>query len=200
MFEHIGQWISAYGYPAIFLLLVLGIVGLPVPDETLLTFTGYLVYKGQLRLVPAFLSAFTGSACGITLSYILGRTFGLALIHRYGKYIHLTEDRIQQVHNWFERVGRWGLTFGYFIPGVRHFTAYAAGMSALEAHEFAVFAYSGAFIWASTFIGLGYFLGERWESTSEQIHKYLLMATGAGLVLVLLYLGWRKWRGRKAAR
>jgi membrane protein DedA with SNARE-associated domain len=199
MVEQIGLWISTYGYPAIFVLLVLGIVGLPVPDETLLTFTGYLIFKGRLKLTPAFLAAFLGSACGITTSYILGRTFGLALIHRYGKYVHLTEERIQYAHNWFERVGRWGLTFGYFVPGIRHFTAYAAGMSALEAHEFALFAYSGAFLWATTFITLGYFLGERWESTSAEIHKYLLLATAVVVLLGLLYLGWRKWRGRKPA-
>jgi len=196
MVEQIGQWISTYGYPAIFVLLVFGIVGLPVPDETLLTFTGYLIFKGRLHLLPAFFSAFTGSACGITISYILGRTFGLALIHRYGKYIHLTEERIQYAHNWFERVGRWGLTFGYFVPGVRHFTAYAAGMSCLSPPEFAAFAYSGAFLWASAFISLGYFLGERWESTSEEIHKYLLLATGLAILAGLLYFAWRKWRKR----
>src|SRR5262249_35493347 len=199
MVEQIGQWITAYGYPAIFVLLVFGIVGLPVPDETLLTFTGYLIYSGRLKLLPAFLSAFSGSVCGITISYILGRTFGLALIHRYGKYIHLTEERIRYAHNWFERVGRWGLTFGYFIPGVRHFTAYAAGISELEAHEFAAFAYSGAFIWATTFISLGYFLGERWASTSERIHTYMLIATGVGIGLGLPYLAWRWWRGRKGS-
>ena len=196
MVEQIGHWISTYGYPAIFVLLVFGIVGLPVPDETLLTFTGYLVFKGQLRLTSAFLAAFLGSACGITISYILGRTFGIALIHRYGKYIHLTEEHIRYAHNWFERVGRWGLTFGYFIPGVRHFTAYAAGMSELEVHEFVSFAYSGAVLWTLTFISLGYFLGERWESTSEQIHRYLLIGTAVLAGLGLLYLAWRKLRKR----
>ena len=44
MVEQIGHWISTYGYPAIFVLLVFGIVGLPVPDETLLTFTGITVW------------------------------------------------------------------------------------------------------------------------------------------------------------
>jgi membrane protein DedA with SNARE-associated domain len=78
-------WITQYGYLAIFSLLVLGIVGLPVPDETLLTFTGYLVYSGHLSLPIAYAAAFCGSACGITLSYALGRWFGLSLIHRYVK-------------------------------------------------------------------------------------------------------------------
>ena len=50
-------WITQYGYFAIFLLLVCGIVGLPVPDETLLTFAGYLVFKGNLSLPLAFAAA-----------------------------------------------------------------------------------------------------------------------------------------------
>ena len=194
--QQVLHWISLYGYPAIFLLLVLGIVGLPVPDETLLTFTGYLVFSGRLRLAPAFLAAVTGSMCGITLSYILGRTFGIGLIHRYGRYIHLTEDRIRQVHNWFERAGRWGLTFGYFIPGVRHFTAYAAGMSELEPHVFAVFAYAGAFLWAATFITFGYYLGERWEAASANVHRWVFIGIAAAAVLGLAFLAVRKWRVR----
>ena len=47
---------------------------------------------------------------------------------------------------------------------MRHFTAYAAGISELEPPHFALYAYSGALIWVSTFIGLGYFLGERWKA------------------------------------
>jgi membrane protein DedA with SNARE-associated domain len=196
MEQQIFHWINQYGYTAIFLLLVLGIVGLPVPDETLLTFTGYLVFKRHLSLVPAFFSALMGSACGITLSYILGRTFGLALIHRYGKYIHLTEDRILKVHNWFERVGRWGLTFGYFVPGVRHFTAYAAGMSDLEPHVFAAFAYTGAFLWCTTFLTLGYILGERWQAVQAQIERHARVALAIFIVLALIYLAARRWRAR----
>src|SRR3954452_2569042 len=94
-------WISQYGYLAIFTLLVLGIVGLPVPDETLLTFTGYLVYTGHLSLPLAWLSAFAGSACAITLSYVLGRTFALKLIHRYARCLRITEEHIEKAHRSF---------------------------------------------------------------------------------------------------
>ena len=62
-------WITHYGYAAIFLLLMLGIVGLPVPDEALLTFVGYLSFKGDLQFVASLLTAFLGTACGITVSY-----------------------------------------------------------------------------------------------------------------------------------
>jgi membrane protein DedA with SNARE-associated domain len=195
--EHIAVWISQYGYIAIFGLLVSGIVGLPVPDETLLVFTGYLVFKGRLSLPGAWGSAFAGSVCGITLSYTLGRTFGIALIHRYGKYLRITEAHVAKAHAWFERAGHWSLTFGYFIPGVRHFTAYAAGMSSLEAPRFALFAYSGGAVWVSLFIGLGYFLGERWQAVESRVHHYMLGISVAAGVGAAAYLAWRKWGRRK---
>ena len=197
--EQIAVWISQYGYVAIFGLLLLGIVGLPVPDETLLVFTGYLVFKGRLLFPWALASAFAGSLCGITLSYTLGRTFGIALIHRYGKYLRITEGHVNKAHAWFERAGHWSLTFGYFIPGVRHFTAYAAGMSSLEAPRFALFAYSGAAIWVTLFISLGYFLGERWQMVQKQLDHYMVGASIAAGVAIVGYLAWRKWgRGKSA--
>ncbi len=192
MEQHVLEWISHYGYPAIFALLMLGIVGLPVPDETLLTFTGYLIFTHHFNLAPAFVTVLVGTICGITLSYTLGRTFGLALIHRFGKYIHLTEERLAKAHLFFERAGHWSLTFGYFVPGVRHLTAYAAGVSYVQPHIFALFAYLGAFLWATTFVTLGYILGDRWQVVSAQIHHHLTIACLVIGGLVVLYLVWRK--------
>jgi len=194
MEQHILAWITQYGYAAIVGLLMLGIVGLPVPDETLLTFTGYLVFRGNLRLPLAFAAALTGSACGITVSYALGRTFGLTLIHRYGRYLRIREDHVEKAHAWFRKAGHWSLTFGYFIPGVRHLTAYAAGMSALEAPQFALFAYTGAVLWVSAFLSLGYFLGDRWQAVEHNIHHYLVYLTFAGIIALAGYLVWRRRR------
>ena len=189
-------WITQYGYLAIFLLLVLGIVGLPVPDETLLTFTGYLVFKGTLSLPLAFAAALAGSLCGITLSYALGFTFGIRLIHRYGKYLRITEQHIEKAHAWFRRVGHWGLTFGYFVPGVRHLTAYAAGMSGVEKPQFVLFAYSGGLIWVSCFLSLGYFLGDRWQAVEKNIEHYFTWVTVAVIIAAATWLVWR-WRRPK---
>ena len=196
--EHqVFAWIAQYGYAAIFGLLVFGIVGLPVPDETLLTFTGYMVFEGHLKLPLAFAAALAGSLCGITVSFTLGRVFGMALVRRHGRYLRITEAHIARAHAWFERVGRWGLTFGYFIPGVRHVTAYAAGMSELEPRHFALYAYSGGCVWVASFIGLGYFLGDRWQDVLKHVERYLMGGSIALGIAVAGYLAWRKW-GRSA--
>jgi membrane protein DedA with SNARE-associated domain len=187
------HWISSYGYAAIYLLLMLGIVGLPVPDETLLVYTGYLIYKGTLGGPEAWAAAFLGSATGITVSYVLGRTLGFYSIHHYGKYIHLTEARIKKVHEWFEHLGRIVLSIGYFVPGVRHATALVAGATELDLASFAIFAYTGAAFWVTTFLSLGYLLGDNWDRVDHTIHKYGV-AVGAAVIALLAI--WWLWRMR----
>lgn len=194
MEQHVLAWISQYSYLAIFVLLAFGIVGLPVPDETLLTFTGYLIYKSHLSPPMAFATALGGSASGITISYSLGRSFGMPLLHRFGKYVHVTPERLEGAHQWFERIGHWALTFGYFIPGVRHLTAYAAGMSGLAPHTFAIFAYLGASLWVGTFLSLGYFLGDRWHTVQQNLDQDLMWLAIGLAVLVVGYLWWRRSR------
>jgi membrane protein DedA with SNARE-associated domain len=83
---------------------------------------------------------------------------------------------------------------------VRHVTAYAAGISELEPHQFALYAYSGAVLWISTFIALGYFLGERWEAVAQNIHQYALYLTIAATILVCAWFVWKKARSRGAPR
>src|SRR2546430_13862822 len=96
--ETLLAWIQNYGAISLFFLMMLGIVGLPVPDETLLVFSGYLIFKGKLHPLFTFSMALLGSMTGITVSYLLGRIFGLKLIHKYGRYFHFTEERFQKVH------------------------------------------------------------------------------------------------------
>ncbi len=191
LLETLTYWVTSHGYLGIFSLLMLGLFGFPVPDETLLMFSGYLVSSGKLEFVPTVAAAVLGSICGITLSFVLGHTVGLRLVDRFGRLIHLTPDRVNAVHDWFERFGKWTLVFGYFIPGFRHLTALVAGTSCLEVKSFAAFAYSGALIWSLTFILLGYFFGAEWQRTSAAIHRDVLIAAAILVVLFLLYLALR---------
>lgn len=197
--ETLTHWVTSYGYFGIFSLLMFGIFGLPVPDETLLLFSGYLVFSGRLQFIPTAVAALLGSMCGMTLSFVLGHTAGMRLVDRFGRFIHLTHDRVNLVHEWFERFGKWTLTFGYFVPGVRHFTAFVAGTSCLETKRFAAFAYPGALIWSLTFISLGYFLGGKWEQASAAFHRYVLIAAGVLVVMILIYLAFRFFTRRQAA-
>ena len=185
-----------YGYPGLFLLLLLGIVGLPVPDETLVTAAGFLIGRGDLRLAPTFLAALLGSICGITLSFVLGRVVGFRLINRYGHWLHLTPARLAAVHRWYELAGRWTLTLGYFVPGLRHVVALAAGTSGLSWPSFALFAYGGALLWIAALLTLGYWIGEHRESGTLHAGRVILLACAAAALAAALYLALRRTRPR----
>lgn len=183
--EAITYWISHYGYAGVFTLLALGIVGLPIPDETLLVYTGYLISKGYLSPVAAYLAAFAGSAFGITLSYLLGISGGHYLMTRFGPYLHMGPEKLETVHRWYLRIGKWFLLFGYFLIGVRHLTAFVAGSSKLEWRTFVVFAYTGAFVWSASFITAGWWFGKRWRMIAHQINRHIIVIT-IGLVAALI--------------
>ena len=191
--DWVFQWISQYGYGAIFSMLVLGIVGLPIPDETIMVFCGYLISRGNLSWAPALACAIAGSWCGITLSYVIGRTAGLGVVHRWGRYFHLNEERLALVNAWFARIGHWALFIGYYIAGVRHFTAIVAGISRVRFRTFAAYAWPGGAVWVSIFLSLGYFLGERWQEIAEAVHRWLLWFS---LALGAIVLVW--WLTRRA--
>lgn len=188
-------WIVSYGSIAVFLLLCIGIVGIPVPDETLMIFAGYLIAKGQLSGPFTYIAAFAGAACGISLSFLLGMTSGHYLLEKVGSKVGITPKKIQRVHDWFFKIGKWLILVGYFIPGVRHLTGYVAGMMQLPKITFILIAYSGALIWSCLFLTLGYYFGDHIETILQNIEKDVLIAAGIGVFVS--FMTWSLWRWRK---
>ncbi|MFC4768953.1 DedA family protein [Effusibacillus consociatus] len=184
--------IASYGYFALFLSLVLGIVGLPIPDEVIMTYVGFLVSKGKMDFSTALLVSFLGSVVGMSISYSLGRYFGLPLMRKYGKRFGIKESHWKRVQAWYAKFGAFVLIIGYFLPGIRHLTAFSAGASRMPIPSFALYAYTGGFIWSLTFISLGRILGEHWTLLFVFLHRYgfwilagLLLC--AGLILFFRY-------------
>ncbi len=180
------HWVVQYGYAALFVSMMLGIIGLPIPDETLLMFAGYLVYKNSLQLPYVLLSAFFGSIAGISLSYEIGRRYGLTLLLKF-RLPFFSKEKLESARDWYRRFGKWILIVGYFIPGIRHLTAFTAGMSGLRYRSFGMFAYTGALLWSATFVLLGKLVGGQWKAVSDEIRSNLFL--GAGIVALVLIAG-----------
>ena len=172
--------IGHFGYPAIFFLLIGGIVGFPVPDQLLLVVSGYLVLTKALSLAPTLTAAILGSICGITISYLLGRGSGswLAKTRFAGR-------RIENAGKWFERFGGWTLVFGYFIPGIRNLIGFTSGVMRLKPRSFAPYAYSGAIISSLTCLGLGYFVGSQASWVLASAGRLMLLAMPAAAIFFI---------------
>ena len=186
--ELLHHFLANYGYFAIFFLLMLGIVGPLIPDDTILVLSGLAVHRGQLQLGTTIAVAYAGSLCGITLSYTLGRTGAIYVLERFPPVERWVNRHLPQVQTWFERYGKWTLFFGYFIAGVRHVTALAAGMSNVRLKTFALFAWPGGLAWVISFISIGYFLGAEWEQIHRRFNRGALI--GAALVAAIALIAW----------
>jgi len=195
---HLGWLIARYGYIGIFSALALGIVGLPVPDEVLLTYVGYKVLQGKMIYLLALLSAFLGTTTGITISYVIGLKLGLPFLKKFGPKIHISHERIEYTQNLFKKYGNVVLIIGYFIPGIRHLTAYIAGISHMDFRKFIIFAYTGAFLWSITFISLGHELGKRWYIVEKYMHRYGYLGFAVVVILILAAFAYFKFRRTKA--
>lgn len=185
--ETLSHWITHYGPISLFVLLALGIIALPVPEETLLVVSGVLMRQGQIDVSNTYTAALLGSLFGITTSYLIGRTTSKFLLHKYGSWIGITEDRLNKAHAWFEKYGKWSLFIGYFIPGVRHFTGLFAGITELEYKHFALYAYTGAILWVTLFISAGYYLGNYLPIVYENMELAIEISLGIGTIAVLAY-------------
>ncbi len=186
--ETFQHWIMVYGYAGLFVFLMAGIVGVPLPEDLMLACAGYLIFKGCLNPWPTYAAAFFGSVCGITVSYFIGRYLGYSVIAGRGYRFGLSPAKMAKVMEWYSRFGKWTLTFGYYVGGVRHVNALVAGALKLRFPSFALFAYVGAFIWSVSLISAGYLLGKDWAHISGHIgSRVALIVTVAAIVAAYFF-------------
>jgi len=193
--DTLSLWLMNYGSFVLFGLLLLGIIALPIPEETLMVLAGILMHSGKLSIPSTVIASILGAMCGISVSYMLGKTAGHYLVVKYGRWVGITKVRLHKAHQWFERFG-WALLVGYFIPGVRHLTGLCAGTSDFSYRQFALYAYSGAAVWVAIFLSIGYFFGKQWLSLYERIEigSELIVLIASVLVFVVLICVYKVFR------
>jgi membrane protein DedA with SNARE-associated domain len=193
--ETLNYLISSYGYWGIFACLATGVFGIPVADEVILLGAGYLISSGVLQPLTSLMAIILGSYCGAILNYIVGRTVGGKLLAYWGKSNPSRLSKLDYVVAWFQRVGRWGLPVGYFIPGIRHLLPLVAGLSRLHVGIFALLAGSGCCLWSLTLLSLGYVLGGEWPRLWDYLKSSGMIIPGVCILAVLiLVLARRKLR------
>ncbi|PHG04194.1 DedA family protein [Bacillus toyonensis] len=189
--EWIYELFQQYGYYVVLVGLLLEYIALPFPGEPTLAYAGFLSHQGDLSLPILIFLSFIGTSVGMTFQYFLGNKLGMPFIQKYGKYVFLTERKIKLTQTWFDKYGYFLIFIAFFIPGVRHFTGYFAGIINLPFRRFALTIYSGALFWVSFFLIGGYWLGENLEDIfmvlGQNIWKILF-----GIIVITLIIRFRK--------
>jgi membrane protein DedA with SNARE-associated domain len=188
----VDQFLAHYGYLAIFGFLMLGIVGPLIPDETILVLSGIAVHSGRLHFLPAIAAALAGSVCGISVSFCIG-LYGFGWLETHWPWLHnFANQRLEKPEAWFRRFGKWTLFFGYFVAGLRHFTALFAGISKMTYRDFAPAAYAGAVCWVLAFVSIGYFVGDQWSRYSSTVDRTLVIVALAAAAAAIGFVLARK--------
>ena len=180
--------VQQFGYIGLLLWLWLGMFGIPVPNELLVTSIGVLAQQRVLVLIPALIITYIGVMLSVTTSYLLGRFAGeglynkLSSVKRFNKYFNRAQVLINRHHTF-------ALCFSYFFPGLRNAVPFVAGFMKLPFYKFAIAAYSAAIIWVTAF----FFLGTTISVNLETIISYRLEILAIVLVLFVVYSIIRKF-------
>jgi len=187
--DTIQHLIQDYGLWIVFIMVMSESMGIPVQGETTLVAAG--IYAGSTREIdPHVLVAVAAVAAviGDNIGYVIGRTIGLRLLLRYGRYVNLSESRLKLGRYLFLRHGGKIVFFGRFVALLRTLTAVLAGADKMPWPHFLFFNACGGILWAATFGFGAYFLGEKVMSISAPIAVAMVFIAVATIIVGLVYL------------
>ena len=196
--------IEHWGYLAIVVFVLLGNLGIPVPEESILVLAGYLVWQGDLRLPLVLLVGILSAIAGDNLGYWLGRRYGQAAVERYGRWVLLTPARLDATRRVVTRYGAVGVFAARFIAGLRFLAGPLAGSTGLPPRAFVTANTLGALLYVPTMVGAGYGVAyglggylQRVERVVGRVEHVVLVGAILGALAVL---GWRALRAARDRR
>jgi membrane protein DedA with SNARE-associated domain len=184
----IQEIIRPYGLWALFALVMLECIGVPVPAETALIATA--IYAGsthQFSVTLVVVVATTAAILGDNIGYLVGRSIGIHLIVRYGRYVRLNHARLKVGQYLFIRHGGIIVFFGRFIAILRTYSAVLAGINMMRWSHFLIMNALGGICWASIF-GIGaYRLGENFTRIAAPVGSFLFVVAIAAVAAGMLF-------------
>jgi membrane protein DedA with SNARE-associated domain len=195
LIDAITRAIGDHGFPAVLGLMTLESACIPVPSEVIMLFAGYLVSLHKMTLFAAVSAGVLGNLLGSWIAWSVGYYGGRPFIERYGRYIHVTPERMALSDRWFDRHGEITVLVGRCIPVIRTFISLPAGIARMPFWRFTLFTVIGCIPWVLGLTLLGVQVGPAWERWRHRL-EYLDYIVAAAIVIGIVYLYIRARRRR----
>jgi len=197
--EHlITDYLGAYGYQAVFVLMVLESACIPIPSEVTMVFGGFLVSRGELDFFWVAMLGTIANVVGSWIAYWVGLRGGRPLIERWGKYIFLREHELDRAEAWFARRGDMAVFVSRLLPVVRTFISLPAGVARMPFGKFTLYTFLGCLPWTFALTWAGLILGDNWETVLRYGEPISWVIAIAGVAFITWWLV-RRARAKKAA-
>ena len=206
MLASITSLIGDHGVYAVFLLMVAAAV-VPAASELVMVYAGavasgafasaHVILFGNRISTPAWayvtmaLAGVAGNWLGALGGWALGMYGGRPFLERHGRWLHVTDARLQRAERWFERFGPFAVLVGFVAPLVRSFVALPAGIARMPFLRFAALALVGCVAWCFGLAGAGWALGRSYHRLHHDFN-YVYVAVGVLVVAAAALYVWRR--------
>ncbi|MFO0957472.1 MAG: DedA family protein [Isosphaeraceae bacterium] len=190
------QLVGQYGYLGIILLLVLGGLGLPVPEEAPVVLAAILTKNGRMHPILAFGACLVGVLLGDFVVYFLGYRYGERVLSFRLTRKFLTRAREEQLKGYFHRHGFKILIVGRFAVGFRTAAYLTAGILRLPAFNLLMIDLLAATLSTTLMFGLGYVFAHQIEAVWKGAQHWIVAIAAVAVTAFVLY---RYIQGRRRA-
>jgi membrane-associated protein len=187
--------LAHYGSPALFVVVAIAAIGVPLPVTLLLIVTGSLVAQGAMDLWPAIAMASVGSVAGDQIGYAVGRWGGKALVARFGALLGHAE-RLRQLDAKAKDWGGAGVFFSrWLVTALGPWINLASGAAGYSWLRFTLWDFLGESFGAALYICLGLVFSDRVQEVGSILGDLTWAVVG---ILAAAFLGWKLFFGREA--
>lgn len=161
--QHLQTILLTYGawtYLILFLVIFCetGLVFTPfLPGDSLLFVAGAFTASGFFKLIPLFVLLFIAAILGDSVNYIMGSKYGIRIFQ--WKIPFLKKEHLHRTQQFYDKYGATTIILARFIPIIRTFAPFVAGIGSMKYSRFMFYNVFGGFVWVAGFLFLGFFFG-----------------------------------------
>jgi len=194
--QHLAEMTSRYGTTTYAILIAIifcetGLVILPfLPGDSLLFAAGALAGLGQLDPWLLFVSLSIAAIVGDSVNYAIGKRIGRRAFD--GSIRFLKKEHLDRTHRFYEKHGAKTIVLARFVPIVRTFAPFVAGVGEMSYGKFIAYNIFGGVLWCGLFVWAGYFFGN-----TQVVKENFSLVILAIIILSTLPMVWEIWRMRR---